>query len=117
MEQIILESTFTETVTIVGFRDVEKEWGETAQEKITIVENVKCSLGKINSRTFNTEQTDTKNEIHYINTLIISPNVLIEVGDEVTVTLPNGSIREFIAGEYGYYPSHLEVPLKRNGEA
>lgn len=115
-EQQILESTYKHKVTIIGHREIETDYGETKFQEIIVAENVKCGLSQ-GSRNFNTTQTDMQNDIKYVAKLFCSPDIDIKIGDKLSVTFSNGLIREYTAGEYLFYESHLEVPLLREGEA
>lgn len=60
---------------------------------------------------------DTTQPIHYVALLFARPDVVILAGDTVEVTFENGRSQMFLAGETIYYPSHIEVPLIREGYA
>lgn len=118
MEQKILESTYFHTAKITGLKEVIKEWGETVLEDGLIIDNVKCALSQ-DKRSFNTNTIQAQQEttISYSAKLFCNPNVSIRAGDKIEVTLENGVVRGFIAGEPFYYPSHQEIPLIRELKA
>lgn len=61
--------------------------------------------------------SDTTQPVRYIATLFARPDIVIVAGDVVTATFENGRACTFLAGEGVFYPSHIEIPLLREGDA
>lgn len=107
----ILATQYTHSMDIRGWVEYEKPNGATDSDERQKATAVPCSLSVSTSR--NTNQTDAQNDIVYDSMIFCRPEVDVQAGDTLTVTLENGVQRTFTAGEPMYYPSHLEVPVTR----
>lgn len=111
----ILATRYTHSMDIWGWVEYEKPNGETVSEEGQKAVAVPCRLSVSTSR--NTNQTEGTNDILYDSMIFCRPEVSVQAGDTLIVTLENGLQRKFTAGEPMYYPSHWEIPVTREGAA
>jgi len=114
IEKQVIESTYGHKATIKGYRESKTEYGSTKHDKVIVVEDILCALSQ-NSRNFNTTQ-NLSNDISYTAKLFCSPDIEVNTGDEIIVSI-GFTTREFKAGEPYIYESHQEIPLLRESEA
>ncbi|MCP1355085.1 hypothetical protein [Aneurinibacillus migulanus] len=115
-EADILAETYWHRMEIRGTMEVKKPWGETViEDDVLKGMDIPCSFSVGIGR--NTTQTEGPNDIAYDGKVFCRPDVSVVTGDSITVTLENGWIRKFVANEPMYYPSHIEIPVTREGAA
>lgn len=107
----ILAYTYFEKMAIKRYTSVRnKETGVTEidEEGVIIAENVPCAVSQ------GTIPSLLDAEIANIvitHELYCRPNIDLNAGDILEITFKNGDIKTFIASEYSYYDSHLQVPI------
>ncbi|VIG18991.1 Uncharacterised protein [Clostridioides difficile] len=107
----ILAYTYFEKMTIkrcMSFKNEETGVTQIDEEGVIIAENVPCAVsqGSIPSLL----DTEIAN-IVITHELYCRPNIDLKAGDMLDITFKNGDIKTFIASEYSYYDSHLQVPI------
>lgn len=113
-ERKAIESTYTDTCTVYGFQKI-KKGGATRNEKIILLNNIKCALSQKSLKP--TAQSETANAVSYDAKLFTAPEMLIEPGSRIEVSRL-GRVSEFVsAGEPFVYETHQEIMLKRSGKA
>jgi hypothetical protein len=115
-EADILAGTYSHRMDITGLVETEQPSGETTVEYgAPKGSNIPCAFSVWIGR--NTTQTEGQNDITYDGKIFCRPDINVTAGDSITLTLENGWVRKFTAGEPMYYPSHIEIPAKREGSA
>lgn len=105
----ILESTYFDKCTIKRKVKAKNEnTGVTETKEVIIVEDVKCALSTHNSD--NAMLVDGVGKVVQIHKLFLNPNINLQEGDTVEVTIM-GKISIYLASKPFYYSSHSETLL------
>ena len=104
----ILESTYFDRCTIKRKVKVKNEnTGVTETVEKIIAENVKCALSK---KDVPVMASDGVGKLAFSHLLFLNPNIDIQEGDTVEVTVM-GKISIYLASKSFYYSSHSETLL------
>ncbi len=114
-EKAILEKTYDSKMDVIRDNKKEKVGGKTKFKSETIYSKQKCAVVRDNKSINN--QTESTNNIQYIEILFTSPSLELKQGDKIIVTLKNGNIVEYRAGVPDWFSSHQEVILEREDRA
>ena len=102
----ILESTYFDRCTIKRKEKIKNpNTGVTETVEKIIAENVKCALSKKDVQTMS---SDGVGKLAFSHLLFLNPNIDIQEGDIVEVTVM-GKISIYLASKPFYYSSHTEV--------
>ncbi|WP_042472814.1 hypothetical protein [Bacillus ndiopicus] len=82
-----VELLYDRVATIKRYEEYEKENGSTSQKWVTKHEDVPCRLSTEGTQTLNNSLQEESNRIQYDAKLLLSPEVDILPGDEITVEL------------------------------
>lgn len=104
----ILESTYFDKCTIKRKVKAKNEnTGVTETKEVIIVEDVKCALSKKDTPVMT---SDGVGKLAFSHLLFLNPNIDIQEGDTVEVTVMD-KISIYLASKPFYYSSHSETLL------
>ena len=105
-----LEKMYNSRCAIINYTEKVDEYGTTTYTPVIIAKEQPCKLSYNSAN--NATQTKTVDNVEQTITLIMSPTLDVKEGSDVTVTLYNGTILEFVSsGIPKRYRSHQEISL------
>lgn len=105
-----LEKMYDSRCAIINYTEKVDEYGTTTYTSVIIAKEQPCKLSYNSAN--NATQTKTVDNVEQTITLIMSPTLDVKEGSDVTVTLYNGTILEFVSsGIPKRYRSHQEISL------
>ena len=114
-EKSIFRLTYDAKMDIIRSSSKKKVNGKTKFTNETIYQSEECSVARDSKS--KDGQTDSENSIQYTEVLFTKPDLEIKQGDTIIVTLKNGKIVKYKAGEPNWTSSHQEIILLREDRA
>lgn len=114
-EKAVLELTYDAKMKVIRNTSKQKVNGKTKYNSEVIYKDEACSVGRDSKSKDN--QTTSTNEIEYTEILFTKPEIEIKQGDTIEVTLKNGKVVRYKAGEPNWTSSHQEIILEREDRA
>lgn len=111
----VLKSLYDDKAEVWRMQETKTDYGATKQEYSKVYSGIPCRLSRM-SRTKNTNQTISKNDIDYELMLIIDPKYDIHTGDKIEVNKNEKIYNEMVAGDPIVYNNSIQVPLTRETE-
>lgn len=114
--RLVLQNLYEDNAEVWGMRETKTSYGATKSEYVKVYSGIPCRLSRM-SKSKNTEQTISKNDINYELMLIIDPMYKVECGDKVEVSKNGRLYNGLVAGDPLYYNNSIQVPLTRETES
>lgn len=112
----VLENYYDDNAEVWGMRETKTTYGATKQEYTKVYSGIPCRLSR-QSKSKNTNQTVSKNDINYTLMLIIDPMFTIRAGDKVEIVKNGFAYKNMTACDPLVYNNSIQVPLIRETEA
>lgn len=110
-ERAIMESTYTGRMDVYGYVDVETDYGETKQERQTLLQDIPCALSQYQLRP--ASHGGSHSERSYQAKLFAPPDVKIPAGSDIEIRQDGMTYKFKYSGETFMYVSHQEIMIER----